>query len=65
MRFFTIFGLSGSSRAPGGTSKRGTSVNVALAALHDFFWDHKAIEAEIDDIEWADGIEGGVPFKWV
>ena len=49
----------------GGTSKRGTSINVALAAIHDFFWDVQALEAEIDELEWADGIEAGVPYKWV
>ena len=48
----------------GGTSKRGTSVNVALAALHDFFWDFAAIESELDEIEWADGVENGVPYRW-
>ena len=32
----------------------GTSVNVALAAIHDFFWDYRAIETELDETEWAD-----------
>lgn len=49
----------------GGTSKRGTSINVALAAVHDFFWDYHALTTELDELEWADGVEAGVPYKWV
>ena len=49
----------------GGTSKRGTSINVALAAVHDFFWDYHALTTKLDELEWADGVEAGVPYKWV
>ena len=48
-----------------GVALVGLASTVGEAEQHDFFWDVQALEAEIDELEWADGIEAGVPYKWV